>query len=54
MDKKAQDDLFKMKKFQNVPSKLKNNIAEKDMRDELKPLAGEISRDLLDDGREKM
>jgi len=31
-----------MKKFQNVSSKLRNNLEEREMKDDLKPMAGDI------------
>lgn len=49
MDKAAQDQLFKMKKFQNVQSKVRNELSERERKDDLKPLAGADDRDQIED-----
>lgn len=38
-----------MKKFQNVQSKVRNELSERERQDDLKPLAGADDRDPLDD-----
>ena len=50
MDRAAADNQFKMKKFQNVQSKVRNELTERERKDDLKPLAGADDRDYLDEG----
>lgn len=49
MDRLAQEQQFKMKKFQNVQSKVRNELSERERKDDLKPLTGADDRDQLDD-----
>lgn len=49
IEKISQEQQFKMKKFQNVQSKVRNELSERERKDDLKPMADNEDRNLLDD-----
>lgn len=49
IDRIQQDQLFKMKKFQNVQSKVRNELSERERKDDLKPMTDLDDRNLLDE-----
>ena len=53
MDKIAQEQQFKMKKFQNVQSKVRNELSERERKDDLMPQARIDDRDQLEDSEQK-